>query len=78
MCFHAGGDVNCSSVHYSGHLWDGLGWFQDERPMLRHQRWNLEGILFDILKYPLSGNERSNWIPPPFAICVCLFARSSH
>lgn len=56
LCFHAGGDVNCSSVHYSGHLQDGLGRCQDEQLMLRHQRWNLEGILFDILKYPLSGN----------------------
>lgn len=78
LCFHAGGDVNCSSVHYRGHLRDGLGRFQDEQLMLRHQRWNLEGILFDILKYPLSGNEHSNWIPPPFSICVCLFGRLSH
>lgn len=47
MHFSARATLNCCSLHYSGHLENGLGWSQDERRVVRHQRWNLGADLFD-------------------------------
>lgn len=45
--FLAGGTLNCCSLHYTGHLGNGLGRSQDEWRIVRLQRRNLRAGLFD-------------------------------